>query len=68
VNSNEKCAEYMSLFIDDHLKKGLKGVSDLFLSCNLIANNASKENGCRSRCHFGEDHYCFPILDREGCL
>jgi cullin 3 len=43
VNSNEKCAEYMSLFIDDHLKKGLKGVSDLFLSCNLIANSASKK-------------------------
>ena len=24
---NEKASEFISLFIDDHLKKGLKGVS-----------------------------------------
>ena len=27
VNANPKSAEYISLFIDDNLKKGLKGVS-----------------------------------------
>lgn len=26
INANDKCAEYISLFIDDNLKKGLKGV------------------------------------------
>ena len=28
INRNPKSAEYISLFIDDHLKKGLKGKSD----------------------------------------
>ncbi|KAL0954954.1 hypothetical protein HGRIS_003887 [Hohenbuehelia grisea] len=28
VNSNERCSEFISLFIDDHLKRGLKGKSD----------------------------------------
>ncbi|KIK63142.1 hypothetical protein GYMLUDRAFT_41464 [Collybiopsis luxurians FD-317 M1] len=28
VNGNDKCAEFISLFIDDHLKRGLKGKSD----------------------------------------
>ncbi|KAG7089606.1 hypothetical protein E1B28_011272 [Marasmius oreades] len=28
INSNDKCAEYISLFIDDNLKRGLKGKSD----------------------------------------
>ncbi|PPQ69073.1 hypothetical protein CVT26_003548 [Gymnopilus dilepis] len=28
VNLNEKCSEFISLFIDDHLKKGLKGKSE----------------------------------------
>jgi cullin 3 len=27
INMNDKCSEFISLFIDDHLKKGLKGVS-----------------------------------------
>lgn len=27
INQNDKCAEYISLFIDDNLKRGLKGVS-----------------------------------------
>jgi len=27
INLNEKSSEYISLFIDDHLKRGLKGVS-----------------------------------------
>ncbi|KAL0575168.1 hypothetical protein V5O48_006790 [Marasmius crinis-equi] len=28
INSNDKCAEYISLFIDDNLRRGLKGKSD----------------------------------------
>ena len=27
INLNEKSSEFISLFIDDHLKRGLKGVS-----------------------------------------
>ncbi|KAJ3759276.1 Cullin, partial [Lentinula raphanica] len=27
INSNTKCSEFISLFIDDHLKRGLKGAS-----------------------------------------
>ncbi|KAF8968105.1 Cullin-domain-containing protein [Flammula alnicola] len=29
VNLNEKCSEFISLFIDDHLKRGLKGKTDM---------------------------------------
>ena len=32
VNMNDKCSEFISLFIDDHLKKGMKGVSKLSAS------------------------------------
>jgi cullin 3 len=32
VNENPRCAEYISLFIDENLKKGLKGVG---ISCSL---------------------------------
>ncbi|KAJ3862403.1 Cullin-domain-containing protein [Lentinula novae-zelandiae] len=28
INSNDKCSEFISLFIDDHLKRGLKGKTD----------------------------------------
>ncbi|KIM39866.1 hypothetical protein M413DRAFT_19621 [Hebeloma cylindrosporum] len=28
VNQNEKCSEFISLFIDDHLKRGLKGKTE----------------------------------------
>ncbi|TFK72891.1 Cullin-domain-containing protein [Pluteus cervinus] len=28
INLNERCSEFISLFIDDHLKRGLKGKSD----------------------------------------
>jgi cullin 3 len=31
LNLNPKSPEYLSLFIDDKLKKGVKGVSDLLL-------------------------------------
>ncbi|KAF8149979.1 Cullin [Crassisporium funariophilum] len=29
INANEKSSEYISLFIDDHLKRGLKGKSEM---------------------------------------
>lgn len=32
INMNDKCSEFISLFIDDHLKKGLKGVSKMVAS------------------------------------
>ena len=32
INLNQKSPEYLSLFIDDKLKKGVKGVSDPTLS------------------------------------
>ena len=31
INLNDKSSEFISLFIDDHLKRGLKGVSLLVL-------------------------------------
>ena len=33
INLNSKSPEYLSLFIDDKLKKGVKGVSDIDLFC-----------------------------------
>ena len=35
INLNCKSPEYLSLFIDDKLKKGVKGVSEID-SCNLM--------------------------------
>jgi len=35
LNLNPKSPEYLSLFIDDKLKKGVKGVSDSFVVANL---------------------------------
>lgn len=32
VNLNEKCSEFISLFIDDHLKRGIKGVCRFLLA------------------------------------
>ena len=34
INLNQKSPEYLSLFIDDKLKKGVKGVSSPTLSFN----------------------------------
>lgn len=55
LNLNTKSPEYLSLFIDDKLKKGLKGVStrsELMLienMCNSIILCVDERTGNRSR-------------------
>lgn len=40
INQNEKAPEFISLFVDDNLKKGLKGVcaSPLTRGLSMISN------------------------------
>lgn len=39
LNLNNKSPEYLSLFIDDKLKKGVKGVSSLWLFLSVYFKN-----------------------------
>ena len=36
INLNQRSPEYLSLFIDDKLKKGVKGVIIIYLSINIF--------------------------------
>jgi cullin 3 len=39
LNLNSKSPEYLSLFIDDKLKKGVKGVSAVFIVTIVVIEN-----------------------------
>ena len=43
INLNEKAPEYISLFIDENLKKGLKGVSDTTLTVLVLTNSIQRK-------------------------
>jgi cullin 3 len=36
INLNQRSPEYLSLFIDDKLKKGVKGVITIYLTFNIF--------------------------------
>jgi cullin 3 len=36
INLNQRSPEYLSLFIDDKLKKGVKGVIIIYLTFNIF--------------------------------
>jgi cullin 3 len=69
INVNPKAQEYTSLFIDDNLKKGLKGVS-LLQNCTrqAVRADAFPENRRRSRGCPGEDYRAIPVHHRQGYL
>lgn len=63
INLNPKAPEYISLFIDENLKKGLKGVSLVRFtdSKGQLTLSSAIENGRRSGHCFGQDNHCLPL-------
>lgn len=43
INLNEKAPEYISLSIDENLKKGLKGVSDTTSTIVMLTNSIQRK-------------------------
>ena len=65
INQNEKAPEYISLFIDENLKKGLKGVGVTLLSRHVVLISAP-EIRYGGRRGAGQDNHCLPLHHRQG--